>query len=136
MQGAFHHHGVFSMVAEHNHGVVGGRLRRQQGQPTAKVAQVERILHGIEPKGIIWQGAIGQPGQEGMRQNAAINLRNALPECLGKGGHGVAPIGDCVGKGPLRSCLAPSFRDGVGGGPLRPFLVQRWLLRRCLSHVW
>jgi hypothetical protein len=60
-----------------------------------KLAQIERILHGIELKGLARQRAVGQTGDEWVAQYRGIDRFDRMPEFVGERARP-----SCVGSHP------------------------------------
>src|SRR4029453_18436939 len=53
---------------------------RRQRQRAGEVAQVERVLHRVEAEGLVRERAVGQPAQEGMREDRRVDRLDRAPE--------------------------------------------------------
>src|SRR5918997_4739011 len=72
------------MIAQHHDPVVLRRARRSNRQRARELAQIERVLHGIELKGLAWQRAVGQTGDEWVAQDRGIDRFDRMPELVGE----------------------------------------------------
>src|SRR4051794_12060990 len=70
------------MIAQHDDPVVLGRMRRGNRERARELAQIERILHGIELEGLARQRAVGQTSHEWVAQDRGIDRFDRMPELV------------------------------------------------------
>ena len=83
---------VCGVACEHLGPGVVWRPARYCRQRLGVLPQVKRVLQDIEREGAVRQAAVGQPGEERVDQDGAVDVADALPQLAGEAAtHGVAP---------------------------------------------
>ena len=80
MQLEFRCDGVRRVVGEHPHGARRRRAAADRGQRSRVVREVKGVLEHVERECLLWQRPVGQPGDEGMRQDRAVDIAVARPQ--------------------------------------------------------
>src|SRR5206468_12553721 len=75
------------VLVEHDDPRVSRRARGSQRERTRELAQVERVLHGVELETLTGKRPIGEPAQEGMAKDRRVDRLDPTPQLIGEG-HG------------------------------------------------
>src|SRR5215470_11161044 len=80
VQGLLHRDRVRRVPREHLGLRRHGRPAGHAGQGPGVAAQVDRVLHDVEREGVMREAAVGQTGQERVRQDRVVDTRHTVPQ--------------------------------------------------------
>ena len=85
MEGALDPEGAGRVLVEHDDPLVCGRPRRRERERAGEVAEVERVLDGVEAEALARERAVGEAAYEGVPQDRRPDRRDRLPELAREG---------------------------------------------------